>query len=118
MDKIFCTRNIVRRAGLPHFDPGACQLLRGVGHFSPLPEGRQYRPVNRHRVPDILQANVFVLRVLVVVVICQRQDDDRRLQDVVEGVKSILFGDIDAATSIAGPPPGSIEQAYRSPLEM
>ena len=36
---------------------------------------------------------------------------------VVAGVKSILFGDEEAQALVAGPPPGSIEQAYRSPLE-
>jgi len=37
--------------------------------------------------------------------------------EVVGGVKSILFGDDDVQTLVAGPPPGSVEQAYRSPLE-
>lgn len=37
--------------------------------------------------------------------------------EVVGGVKSILFGDEEASALVAGPPPGSIEQAYRSPLE-
>ena len=37
--------------------------------------------------------------------------------EVVAGVKSILFGDEESQTLVAGPPPGSIEQAYRSPLE-
>ena len=37
--------------------------------------------------------------------------------EVVGGVKSILFGDEQSNIVIAGPPPGSIEQAYRSPLE-
>ena len=37
--------------------------------------------------------------------------------EVVGGVKSILFGDEEAQALVAGPPPGSIEQAYRSPLE-
>lgn len=37
--------------------------------------------------------------------------------EVVGGVKSILFGDEAAQALVAGPPPGSIEQAYRSPLE-
>ena len=37
--------------------------------------------------------------------------------EVVGGVKSILFGDADSAPLVAAPPPGSIEQAYRSPLE-
>jgi hypothetical protein len=36
---------------------------------------------------------------------------------VVGGVKSILFGDDESQPLIAGPPPGSVEQAYRSPLE-
>ncbi len=39
------------------------------------------------------------------------------MMEVVGGVKSILFGDEASHTRIAGPPPGSIEQAYRSPLE-
>ena len=37
--------------------------------------------------------------------------------EVVGGVKSILFGDADALPAVAGPPPGAVEQAYRSPLE-
>ena len=37
--------------------------------------------------------------------------------EVVGGVKTILFGEADAAAAVAGPPPGSVEQAYRSPLE-
>ena len=39
------------------------------------------------------------------------------MMEVVGGVKSILFGDEHSNIIIAGPPPGSIEQAYRSPLE-
>ncbi len=37
--------------------------------------------------------------------------------EVVGGVKSILFGDTDGTALVAGPPPGSVEEAYRSPLE-
>jgi hypothetical protein len=39
------------------------------------------------------------------------------MMEVVDGVKSILFGDDASNVQVAGPPPGSIEQAYRSPLE-
>lgn len=39
------------------------------------------------------------------------------MMEVVGGVKSILFGDDEGLASVAAPPPGSIEQAYRSPLE-
>lgn len=39
------------------------------------------------------------------------------MMEVVGGVKSILFGDEADYIQVAGPPPGSIEQAYRSPLE-
>ena len=39
------------------------------------------------------------------------------MMEVVGGVKSILFGDEEARTLVAGPPPGSIEQEYKSPLE-
>lgn len=39
------------------------------------------------------------------------------MMEVVGGVKSILFGDEQSNIIIAGPPPASIEQAYRSPLE-
>ncbi len=39
------------------------------------------------------------------------------MMEVVGGVKSILFGDEEARTLVAGPPPGNVEQAYRSPLE-
>ena len=37
--------------------------------------------------------------------------------EVVGGVKSILFGDAESTALVASPPPGSVEQAYRSPLE-
>jgi len=39
------------------------------------------------------------------------------MMEVVGGVKSILFGDEASTMQIAGPPPLSVEQAYRSPLE-
>ena len=39
------------------------------------------------------------------------------MMEVVGGVKSILFGDEESIAVVAGPPPGSVEQAYRSPLE-
>jgi hypothetical protein len=39
------------------------------------------------------------------------------MMEVVGGVKTILFGDEQSNVIIAGPPPGSVEQAYRSPLE-
>ena len=39
------------------------------------------------------------------------------MMEVVGGVKSILFGDEESRAIVAGPPPGSVEQAYRSPLE-
>ena len=39
------------------------------------------------------------------------------MMEVVGGVKAILFGDEASRAVVAGPPPGSIEQAYRSPLE-
>ncbi len=39
------------------------------------------------------------------------------MMEIVGGVKSILFGDETSPMQIAGPPPGSFEQAYRSPLE-
>ena len=39
------------------------------------------------------------------------------MMEVVGGVKSILFGDEASQFQVAGPPPGSIEQEYRSPLE-
>ncbi|MDJ0907321.1 MAG: hypothetical protein QNI96_14990 [Woeseiaceae bacterium] len=39
------------------------------------------------------------------------------MMEIVGGVKSILFGDETSNVVIAGPPPGSVEQAYRSPLE-
>ena len=39
------------------------------------------------------------------------------MQEVVSGVKSILFGDAESMELAAGPPPGTFEQAYRSPLE-
>jgi hypothetical protein len=39
------------------------------------------------------------------------------MMEVVGGVKTILFGDEGARALVAGPPPGSVEQAYRSPLE-
>jgi uncharacterized protein YaiE (UPF0345 family) len=39
------------------------------------------------------------------------------MMEVVGGVKSILFGDEADYVQVAGPPPGSFEQEYRSPLE-
>lgn len=39
------------------------------------------------------------------------------MMEVVGGVKSILFGETGSDIQIAGPPPGQVEQAYRSPLE-
>ena len=39
------------------------------------------------------------------------------MMEIVGGVKSILFGEEASDFPVAGPPPGSIEQAYRSPLE-
>jgi hypothetical protein len=39
------------------------------------------------------------------------------MMEVVGGVKTILFGDEESQALVAGPPPGSVEQAYRSPLE-
>jgi len=39
------------------------------------------------------------------------------MMEIVGGVKSILFGDETSPMQIAGPPPGSFEQAYHSPLE-
>ena len=39
------------------------------------------------------------------------------MMEVVGGVKTILFGDEESRSLVAGPPPGSVEQEYRSPLE-
>ena len=39
------------------------------------------------------------------------------MMEIVGGVKTILFGDESTHMQVAGPPPGSIEQAYKSPLE-
>ncbi len=39
------------------------------------------------------------------------------MMEVVGGVKSILFGDDEGLAGVSAPPPGSIQQAYRSPLE-
>lgn len=39
------------------------------------------------------------------------------MMEIVGGVKSILFGDEASQVQVAGPPPGSVEQVYRSPLE-
>ena len=39
------------------------------------------------------------------------------MMEVVGGVKSILFGEDTGPIQIAGPPPGSFEEDYRSPLE-
>ncbi len=40
------------------------------------------------------------------------------MQEVVAGVKTILFGEGEAEAPLAGPPPGSTEKVYRSPLEL
>ena len=39
------------------------------------------------------------------------------MMEIVGGVKSILFGDEESQALVAGPPPGSVEPVYRSPLE-
>ena len=39
------------------------------------------------------------------------------MQQVVNGVKSILFGESGQVIELAGPPPGLDEMAYDSPLE-
>ena len=39
------------------------------------------------------------------------------MMEVVGGVKSILFGDESVQMQVAGPPPGSLNKVYRSPLE-
>lgn len=39
------------------------------------------------------------------------------MMEIVGGVKSILFGDEASQVQVAGPPPASVEQEYRSPLE-
>ncbi len=39
------------------------------------------------------------------------------MMEIVGGVKSILFGAETSQIQIAGPPPGTFERAYRSPLE-
>ena len=39
------------------------------------------------------------------------------MMHVVDGVKSILFGDASSDVQVAGPPPGTLEPAYESPLE-
>ncbi len=41
-----------------------------------------------------------------------------QMQEVVGGVKSILFGEDYNDTVLAGPPPGNETRAWRSPLEM
>jgi hypothetical protein len=40
------------------------------------------------------------------------------MQEVVAGVKTILFGEPGEAIPVAGPPPAAMPQGYRSPLEM
>lgn len=39
------------------------------------------------------------------------------MQEVVDGVKAILFGDYESGPQIAAPPPGTFEEEYVSPLE-
>lgn len=39
------------------------------------------------------------------------------MMEVVGGVKTILFGDESSPMAVAGPPPGTFEEEYRSPLE-
>jgi hypothetical protein len=40
------------------------------------------------------------------------------MEQVVGGVKSILFGDLSVESQVAGPPPGSMPTEYKSPLEL
>ncbi len=39
------------------------------------------------------------------------------MMQVVDGVKTILFGDAGTDIQVAGPPPGTLEPTYQSPLE-
>ena len=39
------------------------------------------------------------------------------MQAVVDGVKTILFGESGQVVELAGPPPGSLQTEYQSPLE-
>ena len=39
------------------------------------------------------------------------------MQQVVDGVKSILFGEAGQVIELAGPPPGQAADSYESPLE-
>lgn len=39
------------------------------------------------------------------------------MQQVVDGVKSILFGEAGQVIELAGPPPGAVDGEYQSPLE-
>ena len=39
------------------------------------------------------------------------------MQDVVSGVKTILFGDFEGIAPVSAPPPGTLAEEYRSPLE-
>ena len=48
---------------------------------------RQHRRVNGNGVPQVLQSDIFILGVLVVVVICQRQADDGRIKPAGEIVQ-------------------------------
>lgn len=40
------------------------------------------------------------------------------MEQVVSSVKGVLFGEAEAGSSVPGPPPGSKEEDYHSPLEM
>ena len=40
------------------------------------------------------------------------------MQEVVAGVKSILFGEEEALTPMTAPPAGQPEQGYESPLKL
>ncbi len=39
------------------------------------------------------------------------------MQQVVDGVKTILFGEAGQVIELAGPPPGTGDDGYQSPLE-
>ncbi len=40
------------------------------------------------------------------------------MYEMVAGVKSIIFGEAESEAGIPGPPPGTLEKEYKSPLEM
>ena len=111
-------------------DPGREGLLYGgteFGLFISFDNGAHWQPFQQN-LPNVPMADLKVFRDDLILATQGRSfwilrgiDPLRQItpemMEIVGGVKSILFGEAESAAVVSGPPPASIEQAYRSPLE-